>query len=176
MAARTLRRQLLTLVGLGSIWAVRALAQGNMGLDEVMEAVKTAPQLIGQIEVEVRRRDLKIAGMVCMAASHGNEWRLLGGGRAAPYECRIGDLTLRIDAQRTYFDAQGRAWPRAGPYAPQQSEILPGTRFSLDLEPLRRKEQAWTPGCALCRRATRQCGSASSRATSSSTRQPSPRT
>jgi hypothetical protein len=107
MAARALRRQLLTLVGLGSIWAVPALAQGNMGLDEVMEAVKTAPQLIGQIEVEVRRRDLKIAGMVCMAASHGNEWRLLGGGRAAPYECRIGDLTLRIDAQRTYFDAQG---------------------------------------------------------------------
>jgi len=38
---------------------------------------------------------------------HGNEWRLLAGGRAAPYECRIGDRSLRIDAVRTYFDANG---------------------------------------------------------------------
>ena len=53
------------------------------------------------------RGDLKVRGMLCMAASHGTEWKLLGGGRAAPYECRIGDRTLRIDAERTYFDGQG---------------------------------------------------------------------
>src|SRR5262245_37562373 len=38
--------------------------------------------------------------------STAKKWRLLGGGRAAPYQCTIGDRTLRIDAERTFFDAQ----------------------------------------------------------------------
>lgn len=85
-----------------------------MGLVEVLEAVKSEPQLVSQIEVELRRRDLKAPGIVCVAARHGNQWRLLGGGRAAPYECRIGDRTLRIDAQRTYFDIHGRKLGQLG--------------------------------------------------------------
>jgi hypothetical protein len=109
-----LRRHLLALASILAAWAAPARAQGNMGLDEVLEAVKTAPQLVGQIEVEVRRRDLKVRDIACTAASHGSEWRLLGGGRAAPYECRIGDRTVRIDAERTYLDGQGRRLGQLG--------------------------------------------------------------
>ena len=84
----------------------------------MLEAVKSEPQLVGQIEVELRRRDLKVAGTVCAAAQHGDQWKLLAGGRAAPYECRIGDRPLRIDADRTYFDAQGHKLGQFG-QAPQ---------------------------------------------------------
>ena len=62
----------------------------------------------------MRRRDLKIPGIVCISAQHGNQWRLLGGGRAAPYECRIGERTVRIDAERTYFDANGHRLGQLG--------------------------------------------------------------
>jgi hypothetical protein len=107
MPAKSLGGLVLALAVLCTVLGEPASSEGSLGLGEVLEAVKTEPQLVSQIEVELRRRDLKVAGMVCIAAQHGNQWKLLGGGRAAPYECRIGDRTLRIDAERTYFDAQG---------------------------------------------------------------------
>ena len=96
------------------LWASPAAAQGSLGLGEVLEAVKTEPQLVSQIEVELRKRDLKVREITCVAGSHGSEWRLLGGGRAAPYACQIGDRTIRIDAERTYFDASGRRLGQPG--------------------------------------------------------------
>jgi hypothetical protein len=104
----------LALAGLGAIWSPPASSQESLGLGEVLEAIKGEPQLVSQIEVEVRRRDLKVSGIVCIAARHGNQWRFLGGGRAAPYECTIGDRTLRIDADRTYFDINGRRLGQLG--------------------------------------------------------------
>jgi len=88
-----------------------AIAEGTIALAEVLEAVKAEPELVRRIDVEPRRRDLKLADIACVAALHGQEWRLLGSGRAAPYRCTIADRTLRIDAERTFFDAQGAsAW------------------------------------------------------------------
>lgn len=104
----------LTLMVLCIACASSAYSEGSLALSEVLEAVKNAPTLVSQIEVEVRRRDLKIRDIVCTAARHGNQWRLLGGGRAAPYECRIGDRDLRIDAERTYFDASGHRLGQLG--------------------------------------------------------------
>ena len=101
--------------------AAPAWAPGSLGLDEVLEAVKGAPELVQQIEVELRKRDLKVSEIVCDAARHGNQWRHLGGGRAAPYECRIGDLTLRVEAARTYFDVNGR---RLGQLGQARDEVL----------------------------------------------------
>jgi hypothetical protein len=91
-----------------------ASGEGSLGLPEVLEAVKGDPTLVGQIDVELRRRDLKAPAIVCIAARHGNQWRHLGGGRAAPYECQIGDRTVRIDAVRTYFDGSGRRLGQLG--------------------------------------------------------------
>jgi hypothetical protein len=91
-----------------------AIAEKTLGLAEVLEAVKDEPDLVRQIDVELRRRDLKPVAILCSAAVHGEEWRLLGGSRAAPYQCTIGDRALRIDAERTYFDAQGHRLGQLG--------------------------------------------------------------
>ena len=95
-------------------WALPVSAEGSLPLAEVLDAVKSEPQLVSQIEVELRKRDLKVPSIACIAARHGNQWRLLGGGRAAPYECRIGDRSVRIEAERTYFDANGRKLGQLG--------------------------------------------------------------
>jgi hypothetical protein len=104
----------LALAGLGASWGSPAASEGGLGLGEVLEAVKSEPKLVSQIEVELRRRDLKIPDAVCISARHGNQWRFLSGGRAAPYECTIADRTLRIDADRTYYDINGRKLGQLG--------------------------------------------------------------
>ncbi len=96
------------------MWATPAWAPGSLGLAEVLAAVKGEPKLVSEIEVELRKRDLKVVDVICVAARHGNQWRHLGGGRAAPYECTIGDRTLRIDAERTYYDINGRKLGQLG--------------------------------------------------------------
>jgi hypothetical protein len=106
MSIGAFRARVLALTCASIAWGVPASAQ-SLSLAEVLGAVRSEPQLVGQIEVELRRRDLKVPEIVCSAAQHGNQWRLLGAARSAPYECRIGDRSLRIDAERTYFDAQG---------------------------------------------------------------------
>jgi len=114
MPTRSLRLRVVALAGLCSFWASPASAEVRLGLGDVLEAVKTEPQLVGQIEVELRRRDLKVPEIACVAAQHSNQWRLLGGGHAAPYACRIGERTVRIDAERTYFDGNGRRLGQLG--------------------------------------------------------------
>jgi len=59
-----------------------------------------------QIDVELRWCGLKLAGIACAALARPR-MALLGGDRAAPYPCIIGDHTLRIAAERTYFDGRG---------------------------------------------------------------------
>jgi hypothetical protein len=85
-----------------------------MGLDEVLQAVRSEPKLVSEIEVERRKHDLKVPEIVCIAARHGNQWRFLGGGRAAPYECTIGDRTVTIEAERIYYDVNGRKLGQLG--------------------------------------------------------------
>jgi hypothetical protein len=114
MSTKSLRSLVIALAVLCAIGGAPAWSQGSLGPGEVLEAVKSEPELVRQIEVELRRRDLKVADMACVAAQHGSQWKLLGGGRAAPYECRIGERMLRIDAERTYFDAQGHRLGQIG--------------------------------------------------------------
>jgi hypothetical protein len=114
MSPRSLQLHGLALLSCCFVWSLPASAQGSLGLAEVIEAVKGDPTLLGQIEVELRRRDIKAPSIACSASGHGNQWRHIGGGRAAPYECQIGDRTLRIDAVRTYFDGSGRRLGQLG--------------------------------------------------------------
>lgn len=119
MHTKWLRMPLLALAGLWLLRAISASAQVSLGLAEVLEVVKGDPELVRQIEVELRKQDLKAPGIMCLAAQHGSEWRLLAGGRAAPYECRIGERLLHIDAMRTYFDISGRRLGQPGQAAPE---------------------------------------------------------
>jgi hypothetical protein len=101
-------RALAALLGLHLLAPADARAEGSLGLDEVLQAVKANQRLVTEIDVALRRRDIKVREVICIAARHGNQWRHLSGGRVAPYQCEIGDQTLRIEAQVSYWDARGR--------------------------------------------------------------------
>jgi hypothetical protein len=88
--------------------AAPAWADGTLGLDEVLIAVVKAPKLVAEIQAELDGNGLKIPHVTCIAARHGNHWKYLGGGRAAPYRCEIGKRTVSIEADRVYFDEHGK--------------------------------------------------------------------
>jgi hypothetical protein len=88
--------------------AAPAWAEGTLGLDEVLIAVAKAPKLVTEMQAELDKNGLKAPDVTCIAARHGNHWKYLGGGRAAPYECEIGKRTVSIDADRVYFDERGK--------------------------------------------------------------------
>jgi hypothetical protein len=85
-----------------------AYAEGSLGLDEVITAVAKSPNLVAEIRAELAKTNLKPDAVTCIASRHGNQWKYLGGGRAAPYECEIGKRTIKIEADRVYFDERGR--------------------------------------------------------------------
>jgi hypothetical protein len=105
---------MLALASVCVAWVSPVSAQSSLTLAEMLEVVRSEPQLVSQIEVELRKRDLKVPQIGCVAARHGNQWRFLVGGRASPYECRIGDRTVRVDAERIYFDGNGRKLGQLG--------------------------------------------------------------
>jgi len=97
-----------TIIALVVLAAVPARAEGSLGLDEVIMAVAKSPNLVAEIQTELAKNNLKAESVTCVAARHGNQWKYLGGGRAAPYECEIGKRTVQIEADRVYFDERGR--------------------------------------------------------------------
>lgn len=91
-----------------ALGAVPASAEGTLGLDEVLVAVGKAPKLVAEIQAELGNNNLKAENLTCIGARHGNHWKYLGGGRAAPYQCDIGRRSLNIEADRVYFDPRGK--------------------------------------------------------------------
>jgi hypothetical protein len=105
---RRVKRVAWAVAGFFAIVAVPASADGTLGLDEVLVVVDKAPKLVDEIKAELSKNNLKHGDVTCLAARHGNHWTYLGGGRAAPYECEIGRRSLKIEADRVYFDARGK--------------------------------------------------------------------
>ena len=101
------KKAALALIGFIA-FAAPASAEGSLGFDEVLAAVAMAPKLVAEIQTELDKNSLKAANVTCIAARHGNHWKYLGGGRAAPYECEIGKRSIKIDADRVYFDPRGK--------------------------------------------------------------------
>jgi hypothetical protein len=91
-----------------ALFAGPACAEGTLGLDEVLVAVAKAPKLVSEIKRELDSNNLKADAVTCIGARHGSHWKYLGGGRAAPYQCDIGKRSIKIDADRIYFDARGK--------------------------------------------------------------------
>jgi hypothetical protein len=91
-----------------ALGAVPAWADGTLGLGEVLVAVGNAPKLVAEIQAELGNSNLKPENVTCIGARHGNHWKYLGGGRAAPYRCDIGVRSLTIEADRVYFDPRGK--------------------------------------------------------------------
>ena len=55
------------------------MAGGSIGLPEVLEAVKTAPKLVAEIQAQLKQAHLKADDVVCGGARHGRHWTYLGG-------------------------------------------------------------------------------------------------
>jgi hypothetical protein len=83
--------------------------QKRLPLTDILKVGRDTPDLLRQIDVELRRNNLKEGDVSCGAAPLG-----VGGGRGAPYLCQFGDRTLRIEADRTYFDGRGKRLGRSG--------------------------------------------------------------
>jgi len=108
-----IRTFLLILCAATSVFAVSAglvVAQGggSLGLDDVLDAVKTDARLTAEINDELKKNDLKAEAVICTGFRHGNQWTELSGARASPYECDIGKRSLTIEAGRVYLDAKGK--------------------------------------------------------------------
>jgi hypothetical protein len=108
LGKRRVKRTALALAGFIALAAAPAWAEGSLGLDEVLVAVEKAPKLVAEIRAELDKNNLKPGDVTCLGARHGNHWTYLGGGRAAPYECEISRRSLKIEADRVYFDARGK--------------------------------------------------------------------
>jgi hypothetical protein len=106
-----------------------ARAEGSLGLDEVITAVAKSPKLVAEIQTELAKNSLKAGGVTCIAARHGNHWTYLGGGRAAPYECKIGQRTLKIEADRIYFDSRGKPLGGLDSAGPKQAKTFRESNF-----------------------------------------------
>jgi len=85
-----------------------AWADGSMGLGEVLSTVRAAPQLVAEIADELDKNGFIAENVFCLGARHGRHWKYLGGMRAAPYYCKIGNRELTIEADRIYFDVRGQ--------------------------------------------------------------------
>jgi len=110
-------------------FAAPAGADGTLGLGEVLAAVSKAPKLVNEIQLELDRNNLKANEVTCIAARHGNHWTYLGGGRAAPYECKIGRRTLKIEADRVYFDSRGKRLGDLDSASPKRAKTFQERNF-----------------------------------------------
>jgi hypothetical protein len=108
-------------VGVASVLPAQAqydqdvnLRAQSLPLSEIVKVGRDTPDLLRQIDVELRRNYLKEGDVTCMASPLGGRLRSMNGGRGAPYQCQFGDRTLRIVADRTFFDVGGKRLGRPG--------------------------------------------------------------
>lgn len=125
------RAAIFTVSLLGALVALStpAWAPGSLGLDEVLVAVKAQPKLVAEIKRELNKRGLTAKGVTCIGARHGNQWKYLGGSRAAPYSCVMGKRELTIEADRTYYDAKGRSLGDVEHAPPEKAKTFRESNF-----------------------------------------------
>jgi hypothetical protein len=81
-----------------------AHAGGSIALTDAMANFNAPSALIDEIEGATRAANVAADNVICNATRFGRHWTHLGGGRASPYECRIGDKTLIITGTHEYRD------------------------------------------------------------------------
>jgi hypothetical protein len=70
---------------------------GTLGLDEMMSLIDKSPQLKREV-TEAVAKTKKVDEIRCDGMRFPGQWRNLGGERAAPYVCKIGDKWLEVRA------------------------------------------------------------------------------
>jgi hypothetical protein len=103
-------------VGITAAWA-----PGSIPLSEVMDQLKDNQKLIDEIDAELKTQDLNPDNIVCIGCRFGNQWVNLGGARAIPYNCTVGNRTLDIDGELHLYDAAGKDLDMDDTTAPEQA-------------------------------------------------------
>src|SRR5262245_11425319 len=71
---------------------------GSLPLEDIMPLIDKSPRLKGEVEAALAKTAKRAEEIICSGARFPRSWENLGGGRAAPYDCEIGDRTLSIRA------------------------------------------------------------------------------
>jgi hypothetical protein len=100
---RTIAAAVAVLLGLTS-----ALAGGSVGFDDVMQFAAQNRRLAREIKSSMQKQRLKQTDIRCDAARFGNHWIYLGGDRAPPFTCQIGNRILTINGEIYFFNARGQ--------------------------------------------------------------------
>ena len=100
---RTIAAAVAVLVGVTS-----ALAGGSVGFDEVIQFAAQNRKLAREIKSSMQKQRLKQTDIRCDAARFGNHWTYLGGDRAPPFTCQIGNRVLTINGKIYFFNARGQ--------------------------------------------------------------------
>jgi hypothetical protein len=71
---------------------------GSLSLDEMMTLIDKSPHLKREVTDAVAKAKVKADEIGCDARRFPGQWRNLGGERAPPYVCKIGDKWLEVHA------------------------------------------------------------------------------
>ncbi len=124
-------RRIIAAAFLAGLAATTASAQGgSLPLDDVMTRMKSYPNLVMQIRLQLLRARKKRNEVVCVGSRFGNHWLKLGGARTLPYECPIGKRTIHIKGTVVYEDASGRRLKDNDPDLPRKAARVRETRVT----------------------------------------------
>jgi hypothetical protein len=111
---------------------------GTLGLDEMMSLIDKSRQLKREVIEAVAKTKLKADEIRCDGMRSPGQWRNLGGERAAPYVCKIGDKWLEVRATLRVTGRGGKSFETITPdvmkSATTVSETNPAWRWT-DQEP-----------------------------------------
>ncbi|MCZ7595488.1 MAG: hypothetical protein M5U16_11740 [Hyphomicrobium sp.] len=93
-----------SLFGVGSACADGG---GSITLEEVIDQLQDNQALVNEVLAELKVQKLKAEELNCVGFRFGGYWLNLGGARAVPYECEIGNKKLNIDGTVHVYDDDG---------------------------------------------------------------------
>lgn len=80
-----------------------AIAGGSVEIDQVMQLAGQSPELMQEINTELKASGNVLSQIVCDGNRLGRHWQHLGGLRIPPYTCPIGNRILELNATITFF-------------------------------------------------------------------------
>ncbi len=103
-------RMTMRIVGLSAGLALlsgAAVAGGSIAYTDVKSDGAVTDKLHGEVSEKAGQASVAVADIICTGGRLGRHWAHLGGARIAPFECKIGPMTLEIDARTTFVDEGG---------------------------------------------------------------------
>jgi hypothetical protein len=100
---------------------------GSLSLDEMMPLIHKSSQLKREVDDAVTKASVKANEVGCEGKRFPGQWRNLGGGRTAPYVCKIGDKWLELRATVRITGHGGKSFERITPEAMKSATIVTET-------------------------------------------------